>query len=48
MLATHDAGGGEFGTAILLVTVGLFVAMVVVFVMLGRETRRRRQKETLR
>lgn len=48
MVATHDAGGGDFGTAILLVTVGLFVSMVVVFMMLRRETRQRRQKETLR
>jgi preprotein translocase subunit YajC len=48
MVATHDAGGGDLGTAMLLVTVALFVAMVVVFVMLARETRRRRQKETLR
>ena len=39
--------GGELGTAILLVAVAIFVAMVVVFVMLARETRRRRQKETL-
>jgi hypothetical protein len=43
MVATHEAGGGEFGTAILLVTVALFVAMVVVFMVLRRETRRRHQ-----
>ena len=48
MIATHDAGGGEFGTAMLLVAVAFLVAMAVVFVMLRRETRRRRQKETLR
>ena len=47
IVATHDAGGGELGTAMLLVAVGFFVVMVVVFVMLARETRRRRQKETL-
>ena len=43
MVATHEAGSGELGTAILLVTVALFVAMVVVFMVLRRETRRRRQ-----
>lgn len=48
LVATHEAGSGDFGTAILLVTVALFATMVVGFVMLRRETRRRRQKETLR
>ena len=48
MLATHEAGGGELGTAFLLMAAAFLVAMAGIFVMLWRETRRRRQKESLR